>query len=347
MSVVVGELTPSGTVTITGMVSKPQMILFTGTNQTAFETIVTSGQRGGFLGFASHDEFESEAILNYCESAILAGSNGQSSMSEDACYMQTGQGSYGTNILYRGSVTAFNEDGFTISFDVGSGSHKVFYMALCGMEGSAAWQYRRNCDGILSTDIGVAPSFLVALGQYRGGACHVLPISVSVLPWCSGGFADIAGGDSPQVGEYLYQGYAKHNLSQRWSNGINQPGATAKVGAEARPGPLGTAVALGTIQATASGTNVVLTGQSGGFDWVVGALSAACTRMDVGAVSAAAEGSEQTFDLGQIDGPAEAAVFINMESQPNAGVNTPGRRSCASVDFYSFGGVPRSISLTR
>lgn len=325
MSVFVGELTPSGTVTITGMSSQPQMVLFTGTNQTAFETIINSGNRGGFLGFASHDEFESDTIVNYCVNALMAGSNGASSMSEDACYTQTAQGSYGTNILYRGSVTSFQDDGFTIAFDVGSGSHKVFYMALCGMEGSAAWQYRRDCDGILATDIGVEPSFLVALGQYRGGACHTLPISVSVLPWCSGGFADIAGGDNPLNGEYMYQTYAKHSLNQRWSNAVNLSSANAQVGAENRPGPLGTVVPLGTIEATRSGTSVVLDGRPGGYDWVVGALSAICTRMDVDVVGAGVEGGEQTFDLGQIGGPAEAAVFINMEFQPAVASNTPGR----------------------
>jgi hypothetical protein len=323
MSIFVGQLAAAGSHTVSGMSSQPRLVLFTGTNQSTFGTILTGSGLGGFIGFASNDTFGSTTIKNYCESAIMTGT-GCSNLSERCCYAQTTNAAFGGATLYEATVTSFNADGFSISFSTGSGAHTVFYMAFCGIDGSHSFLYEKTIDGTLGVDIGTPPSVAVALSQWRDTG-HTMPKSTSTLPWCSGGFGDVSGGSGSLVGEWLYQTYSKNNLTQRWTNGVNQPGSNAILGAENRPGPLQTTIGLGYLEATRAGNSIFVDGEVAGHDYAIAVLSEQCTRMEAGAVQAGTEGATQTFVLDQLGVAPEACVFINMESQPKVASDEPGR----------------------
>jgi hypothetical protein len=321
---------------VTGMFSRPRFILFMGTNQSTFGSVLTGANLGGFFGFASNDAFGSEAIVNYCESSIVA-NGGCSNLSANACYAQSSSGSFGTNTLYQGSVTSFNENGFTIAFPTSSPGHTVFYMAFCGGDGSHSLLYERSCDGVLLTDITVEPSIVVAVGQWRD-TCHTLPKSTSTLPWYTHGMADVVGGSGILGAEWIYQTYSRNTLTQRWTNGVNQPGTNAILSGEHRPAPFNTAIGLGYLEANRLGTTLQLQGQIGGHDYAIGVLSEACQRMECGAVAAGTPGTTQNFTLSEIQVIPEAVVFINMESQPMVAANTPGRMG------FGFSGLDTSFN---
>jgi hypothetical protein len=313
--------------------SRPRFILFTGTNRTENDVLVTSGQCGGFLGMACNDAFGSETIRNYCEWAMIANAQ-NSSLSENCAYAQSAIGSFGTNTLYQGQVTSFYDSllnpGFTITFTTSSPSHVVSYMAFCGIDGSMSFPYETACDGDpFLIDITVPPSLVVALGQWRN-SCHVFPKSTSNQPWCSAGIADVAGGTGVLGAEWIYNTWSggPNKLSQAWDNAVNQAGTTATLSAVSGPFVFNTTIPLGFIKAAVLGTTLNLNmdpGSGGGYDYAIAVLHSLCTRMECGGVGAGAEGSTQTFDLTEIGPPLEGVVTFNVEITPQIQANRSGR----------------------
>jgi hypothetical protein len=331
MSIFVGSISAtSQTVTWpAGIQSRPRFILFTGTNRTENDLIVTSGQCGGFLGMACNDAFGSETIKNYCEFAMIA--NAQcSNLSERCAYAQSAIGSFGTNTLYEAIVTSFNEDGFSISFSTSSPSHVVSYMAFCGIDGSFSFPYETACDGDpFAIDVTVPPSLVVALGQWRG-TCHTFPKSTSNQPWCSAGIADIAGGSGVLGAEWMYNTWSggPNRLTQRWDTAVNQPGTIGIIGAVHAPFVFNTTLALGYLQAYRLVTTLGINedpGSGGQYDYAIAALSEACTRMECGKAVAGSVGSTQTFALTEIGSPVEAVFVMNVEAAPIIGSNQSGK----------------------
>jgi hypothetical protein len=322
-----GEIAASGTHTITGMVSKPRLILFTGTNRDAFDSVITSGARGGFFGFACEASIIDPTIKNYCQFAMMGGGF-CSNQSANCAYAQSAQGGFGANTLYQAQVVGLNSDGFTITFTTGAGAgYKIFYFAICDIDATHSFQHSSNCDGDpRDENVGFEPSLVVQVGQWRD-TCHTLPKSTSTLPWTSAGLADIAGGTGVLDAEWIMQSYTRNTLNQRWDNLINQPGVSAHISALSKPFVFGSDLALGYLLASTPASNTVRLnedpGSGSGFDFALAVTGRDCLRMECGKIIA--QFAEQTFTLTEIGEFVEGVVFINMEAEPQIQNNTSGR----------------------
>lgn len=314
----------AGSITIDQMTSKPRLILFTGTNQDTFDTILTTGVHGplgGFFGFACENPLGS--IVQYVEAAILAG--GQcSNLSEHAIYAQSAPGTHGTNTLIKGDVVALNDDGFKVNITDGTGDHRIFFMAFTDIDFIYPLLHATEVDGDPQDEIlGFDPSFIVSLGQWRNSG-HTFPKSTSAQAWMNVGFADVAG-----AAEWMFQGYSKAvRLGQRWDNVINSPGSDAHLAAMYSPWVFGSIIGLGYLLATVPTPGTLRLNQdpgvgASGFDFALAIAQEECLRMDVDDIQA--QFAEQTFNLNHVGGPPEGVLFINMESAPTIQSNQPGR----------------------
>lgn len=320
---------------VTGLPGTPGFIIFTGTNRTEYDSIVTTGARGGFIGFACSEIFDTPfpIIKNYSEFVMMAG-GACSVLSENAIFAQHTAGSYNNAglHLYRGSVTAFNPGSFDVNFAVSDPSSTIYYMAFCGIDGSASFIYEAAALGT-SYDILInrPSSVVLAIGNWRGNGLTIPKITSSER-WYQSAIADVAGGTGVLGAEWIYHTWSggDSRLTQRYDNAVNQPGTVGHIGVLAEPFVFGTTIPLGFLEASQTGVDDLTlhleADYPGGDGYAIGVMSEVCVRMECAPVSAQPSPGSQTLETLTEIGSAEAVICFNdMENTPMIQANSDGR----------------------
>lgn len=116
-----------GSVSVTGLDGTPKGMIFYGANWLLEDAVDTGFGSALFRGMATHDYASPGTLI---QNAAVAAQAGDQHMIDNYAILNLTRGGTAT-VLYRGSVTSFDTDGFTLNFDVGvAGGYKVVWIAL-------------------------------------------------------------------------------------------------------------------------------------------------------------------------------------------------------------------------
>jgi hypothetical protein len=156
--------TSGGSFSVSGIVpGKPQGLILFGGNQSTEEAFVSGGTPGVFYGQAWLDQ-----ATGLIDQQASSNTSGATAFNPDAIYMLGA----GTALQYRGQVTSFNDDGFTINvLTPAPGPRWIHYLALYdfeGCEGSTMFSTSNAVWDFLS--LGYIPQTALSFHHWPNGA---------------------------------------------------------------------------------------------------------------------------------------------------------------------------------